>query len=173
MQIVRDEDEYDNSEGVVNETLARRYIQGGLSPIPVRNDGSKEPALKTWKPFQSRYARDEELERWFSISVHGIGIVCGTISRGLEVIDFDLAVLFQPWFEQVKPSVKERLTIVKTPGGWHCYYRCREICGNRKLAMWEPSHEGKKVRIETRGGRWLCHCPSPHASTHPASFMNS
>ncbi len=25
-----------------------------------------------------------------------------------EVIDFDLAVLFQPWFEQVKPSVKER-----------------------------------------------------------------
>ena len=85
------------------ETLiaAQRYLAAGLSIIPVKTDGSKAPAsdvlpkefdpkdqrLKaTWKPFQSRQATEDDLQRWSS---KGIAIVCGAVSGSLEVIDND------------------------------------------------------------------------------------
>ena len=65
---------------------ATEYRDSGISIIPLKLDGSKKPAISSWEPFQKRFATDTELSNLFS-QPHGIGIVTGTVSGGLEVID--------------------------------------------------------------------------------------
>ena len=167
---------------------AVRYIDGGVSIVPLKLDGSKGAAVPSWNPYRERIASGEELNEWFVRGRHGIGIVCGPISGGLEVIDFDTAELWRPWKSLLPHDLQCRLTTVQTPGGWHVMSRCREYCGNRKLAMWEEpqsmserDHQtrqgmnfetiGRGVRIETRGdGGYVVGFGSPH-SVHPSGRM--
>jgi putative DNA primase/helicase len=67
---------------------ARRYVDGGLSVIPVRLDGSKAPACE-WQEFQVRQPMDKELRGWFFEGGSGIAIIGGRVSGNLERIDFD------------------------------------------------------------------------------------
>lgn len=128
--------------------LATEYRDAGLSVIPLKLDGSKSPAIPSWTPYREQLATDAELEQWFSRPA-GIGMVCGFISGGLEVIDFDDGSLFEPW-RQLVASIVEGLVVIETGGGgWHVLYRCDEIGGNVKIAS-DPSRE-KQTLIETRG----------------------
>ena len=68
---------------------ARRYRAAGLSVIPLR-PREKVPACP-WKPYAQRLPTDEELVHWFSDDSNNIGIVCGAVSGGLVVLDFDYA----------------------------------------------------------------------------------
>jgi hypothetical protein len=145
--------------------FARYYVDGGISIIPVRLDGSKAPALESWTEYHHRLATPQELERWFLCSDHGIGMVCGVVSGGLEVIDFDDGSLFEPWFQLV-PDIACGLTYIRTPSdGWHVVYRCDEIGGSRKIAM-DPTRE-KKTLIETKGEGGMVVAWGSPASTHP------
>lgn len=146
---------------------AWRYIQAGISIIPVRLDGTKAPDLSSWKPFQERLPTIAELRSWFRHSDHAIGVVCGAVSGGLEVLDFDDGTLMDPWRQSVA-DIANALTFVATPsGGWHVLYRCCEIAGNTKIAM-DPSRE-KQTLIETRGqGGYIVGAGSP-ATAHPAN----
>lgn len=149
--------------------VATKYVDAGIGVLPLRF-GSKAPALAGWQPYQNRLPSRAELEAWFDHypAQVGIGMICGRVSGGLEVIDFDMAELFWPWVSNIGDAFNS-LAIVETPsGGWHAIYRCRAVTGNRKLAMWEAvsglserEHNyrsgtklesiGKGVRIETRG----------------------
>ncbi len=169
--------------------VAREYIEGGISVIPLKLDGSKSPDVPSWNEYRERFATDEELVQWFGDPrrLRGIGIPCGVISGGLEGIDFDMAETFNPWWISINPTTRDKLTVCETPGGFHVLYRCIEICGNRKLAMWEdpasPSQKqfgyrdgtglesiGKGVRIETRGeGGYLVAEGSP-LEVHPSGL---
>lgn len=134
--------------GVSVLTLATGYRDAGISVIPLRLDGSKAPALSSPLPYRERLATDAELSQWFRRPA-GIGILCGAISGGLEVLDFDDGSLFPPWQRMVL-TIAERLPVVETPShGWHVLYRCPEIGGNNKIAM-DPTRE-KQTLIETRG----------------------
>src|SRR6478609_10603769 len=91
---------------------ARRYVAAGLSVIPIRGDGSKRPALGSWKQYQSRLPTDDELRRWFVEETTGLAVVCGKVSGGLEVLDFDAADAFASWshaIHVVAPGKLERL----------------------------------------------------------------
>ena len=146
---------------------AFRYVEHGYSVIPLRLDGTKGPAVDAWKQFSERLPTEKELSGWFTRPA-GIGIVCGIVSNGLEIIDFDMAELIGPLLSMLPTSLVDRLAIYETPVGWHLAYRCAEVCGNRKLASWESpktlseqanGHRectgfqaiGKDVRIESRG----------------------
>ena len=61
--------------------IARAYIADGFSVIPIRPDGSKAPAIREWKTYQSRMMTEEEIERYFPDGV-GIAIICGAASGG-------------------------------------------------------------------------------------------
>ncbi|HEX9929315.1 MAG TPA: phage/plasmid primase, P4 family [Pyrinomonadaceae bacterium] len=147
------------------------YVKAGLSIFPIRADGSKAPAIKEWKPYQNRLASEAELRQWFG-SGNGLAIVAGKVSGNLEILDHDAPELYEPWRELVDetaPGLLDRLTIVQTPsGGYHLYYRCQTIEGNKKLAE-KPStnKNGKPNRdtlIETRGeGGYALVPPSPPA----------
>src|SRR5262245_30988052 len=115
---------------------ATRYVQAGLHVIPIKGDGSKAPALKTWKEYQTRPPRPDELDQWFDgRHDRGLAVLGG---NGLEVLDFDRGGLteeFDRLVERQAPGLFARLPRVATPGnGLHLYYRCETIGPNQKLA---------------------------------------
>lgn len=170
------------SQTEATRDYAYRYVDAGFSVIPLRLDGSKSPAIAAWKPYAERLPTCKELYSWFTKPA-GIGLITGSVSGGLEVIDFDMHQLLAPMLSMLDRSLVERLALYETPVGWHLLYRCIEICGNTKIAMWEPIHTpsrgkcygppgcGKGVRIETRGeGGYIVAEGAPlavHASGFP------
>ncbi len=147
---------------------AKQYIKAGLSVIPIRNDGSKAPTVE-WKKFQNKSAEGHELKDLFHSGL-GIAIVGGKVSGNLEIIDFDDEELFESWDLEVNtgwPELVAQLPLVKTPEGYHVYYRCEEaVEGNVKLAEREQDGEVKTL-IETRGeGGYVLAPPSP-PECHP------
>lgn len=141
------------------------YHAAGFSCLPTKED--KSPKVKsTWK---GGILDQEEYK-----STHGIGIICGKISGGLECLDFD------NHFGDAKETISEfsRIDEVKeiftrypfpiestVSGGFHLIYRCPTIAGNQKLAQ-KPKKEADRWRpdtiIETRGeGGYFCAAPTP------------
>jgi hypothetical protein len=97
---------------------ALEYTRAGLSVIPIRGDGSKAPALPSWKEYQTRVASEGEVEAWFGgdpdIGLAVIGM------NGVEVLDFDQPHLFREFHELVedcRPGLVARLPQVETPSG--------------------------------------------------------
>ena len=135
---------------------ALAYRASGLSVIPVKPD--KRPLLHSWKNYQQQIAAESTVRQWFQNGA-GVGIVCGKVSGGLVVIDFDTSGLLDKWLEQV-PTAAALLPIVKTKKGYHVGFRCPDPPGNLTLAF---DATGKKL-IETRGeGGYVVAPPSRHA----------
>lgn len=176
------------TSGVVAAT-ASDYLHAGIVVIPLRLDGSKAPAIRHWKRWQTACPTPWLVADWFS-NVGGIGIVCGTASGGLEVLDFDCPEVFAAWLSKIPKELRRRLVVVRTGrGGFQVYYRCREIAGNTKIASWETKRSDaikasrrkrasiypvisnectdrpdQDVRIETRGeGGYVVGVGSPAA----------
>lgn len=145
---------------------AKEYLKAQLSVIPTKED--KLPALPSWKPYQSQRIKADEVEGLFTgANVKGLAIISGAISGGLEVIDVDtkhdttgsLWDELRGLIEDNLPELYSRLVIAQTKsGGYHIYYRCKEIKGNLKLA----TKLNKEVLIETRGeGGYVIAPPTP------------
>lgn len=156
---------------------AVRYAGSGLSVIPTGSarhvdEARRKKAVVTWKPYQDRIAKPEEISRLFrDESQLAIALISGSVSGNLEVIDFDKPELFPSFMESLlehSPVLTERLIMQKTPsGGFHLLYRCKDpVPGNQKLAMSRryQDKEGKPrqdVYIETRGeGGYFLVAPS-------------
>jgi len=157
---------------------ALTYLQAGLSVIPIKVDGSKEPALPRGHPVLNRRQRatDDEARLWWGKGTHGIAILGGSISGNTECIDFDDGSLAADWATLVnaeRPGLVDSLTVIATPtGGWHVWYRCPAVIidGNKKLAS-DPSRKAKRTLIETRGeGGYALIPPSP-AECHPLHLL--
>ncbi|HMV48868.1 MAG TPA: DUF3987 domain-containing protein, partial [Blastocatellia bacterium] len=146
--------------------IAQRYVAGGLCVIPIRADGSKRPALDTWKEFQQRQPNADELRHWFGRPQRiGLGVVCGQVSGNLEVIDIDdaeIADAFLKALKEYEPGLAADLVSVKTPrDGAHIVYRCERIEGNQHLALREielgdiSDEEAKELKAYRRAdGQW-------------------
>ena len=139
---------------------ARTYRADGLSVIPVGKD--KKP-LCAWKPFQETPADETLIHAWFGRQNQpNLGIVCGQVSGGLLVLDFDhdARTTFHLWKEAVGP-LAGKLPVVKTGKGLHVYMRTTNPGGNRHLAR----RNDDQVLIETRGeGGYVIAPPSRHNS---------
>lgn len=132
---------------------AKDYSRAGVSVIPTTAD--KRPALKEWTSYQTKIMTEEGINDFFT-GAGGLGIVCGKVSGGLEVIDVDtkhdttgaLWEEFSRLLEDNLPDTYKELVIAQTKsGGYHIYYRCDTIEGNKKLA----NKLNREVLIETRG----------------------
>ncbi|MDP1563939.1 MAG: bifunctional DNA primase/polymerase [Pirellulaceae bacterium] len=147
--------------------IAMEYREAGISTFPLWLGGDRNPAIKSFNPYRKRLPTLMEIKSWFS-DPRGMAVLCGVISGGLEVIDFDYWWPFPDWYRAVE-SIAVRLPIVDTPsGGAHVYYRCKVICKSKKIAM--NSKLVKPTLIETRGeGGYVVGCPSP-ADVHPKRY---
>lgn len=146
--------------------IAQEYLKNQISVIPLRLDGSKKPAIPSWKPFQSEMPTDQLIRKWWEESL-GMGVICGAVSGGLEVLDFDKQAdtVFPAWRKLIE-SIAIWLPVVETPsGGYHIYYRCSVVCNNTKIAM-----DNGEVLIESRGeGGYVVGVSSP-ASVHQRNY---
>ena len=134
-------------------------------------DGSKTPALDTWKELQERLPTDSELRKWFGGGeILGIATIGGSVSGNLEQLDFDHdAVYTYPrWCELVEaefPGLAAKFGTIQTPKvGNHVKYRVADFAvpGNGKLA----TSADKRTIIETRGEGGYCIAPGSPAECH-------
>ena len=162
-------------------SAAQAYVQAGISIIPCGSD--KRPMfglLKSadgkarWNQYQKRLPTREELSAWFSLGegASSLAAVCGQVSRGLEVLDFDRKLFrdgayinifedFKLDLESKDPNLSEKLVITETQnGGVHVKYKCAETGGNRVLARcWKDNGDSMEAVIETRGRGGFVVCP--------------
>jgi hypothetical protein len=138
-------------------SIAEAYRAAGLQVIPIKTDGSKAPAVDSWKPYQDPANRiDLQL-----FGGRGVAIVGGRASGGAEFIDFDDPGLYSAWCELVEdrcPGLIQRMTIIQTPRrndagefGRHVAYRCDHPSGNTDLAFCLDEKGKRKASIQTRG----------------------
>jgi len=147
-----------------------------LNKKPAILDHGK-PKLFSWNRYKNeRPMTEEEVRRYFA-GVEYLGVACGKTSGNLEVIDFDLAGIFDSWATVLKElggeAVFKKLVIQNTQreGCKHVLYRCDEIEGNQKLARYYTETGEIKASIETRGqGGYIVACPSPGYKMFQGSF---
>jgi hypothetical protein len=175
----------DKGEGPAVLSVAISYVKSGLSVIPILPaaeckdpEKGKEPAWKRlpkgangrpcWKVYQSGLPQTDELHAWFEGEHHGIAVVAGRVSGGLEVIDVEGCDLFEQWRERVeaqRPGLVGRLTLVRTPRpGVHAYYRCAEVEGSKKLAQTKT----RETLIESKGEGGYVLAPGSPGPCHPS-----
>lgn len=154
---------------------AKEYSLLGFSTIPIGKD--KIP-LGKWTENQHSIINPNGNFK----GCYGIGLVCGAVSGGLEVIDIDCkydlkGTLFSEYkllINQLDKGLLKKMVVAKTQsGGYHFIYRCDKIEGNLKLASRHTTEEEKKdnpkdkvrVLIETRGeGGYIACFPTPKYS---------
>ncbi len=129
-------------------SAALMYHSLAWSIIPVVA-GIKKPALKSWKPFQTNRADEQQLRDWFDKRDDlGLAVVLGTVSGGLTCRDFDDEAAYHAWAAQ-NPELAKTLPTVKTGRGYHVFflsdldhtekYPDGELRGDRAYVVLPPS----------------------------------
>ncbi|MFO0905693.1 MAG: bifunctional DNA primase/polymerase [Pirellulales bacterium] len=173
---------------------ALRYYRAVLSCLPIQRNGSKFPLLAllprvqdprdpwrfrhTWKPFTKQLPTEDQLKSWFRrpwSEVPGIAIVCGLVSGGLEVADFDDDETYERWRKTLTPADRhwfDRIIWVQSPRpGRHGYFRSK-CCGkSQKLAQRQVlSDDGQptwKTLVEVKGEGGIVLAPPSPGACHP------
>ena len=161
-------------------TIALRFLNEGISVLPVADDGSKRPAL-SWQKYQEQLPTADEVLGWFNNDVQGIGVITGAVSGNLEMLELEGRAVAQKMHLEIAEIASSsglsdlwnRLNsgyVEMTPsGGLHWLYRVNEtIGGNTKLARKPGENGGVDVWAETRSeGGFTITAPSG-GSTHPS-----
>lgn len=155
---------------------ARAAHAAGLCVIPAKEDGSKRPD-GTWKRYQTERPTEAQIEHWYDWNDRsGVGLLCGAISGGLEMFEFEgravEAGFFDRWIgactaaglDDLLDRVLEGYQEHTPSGGVHILWRCPDVPGNTKVAR---DRDGI-VLIETRGeGGFTIIAPSG-GTVHPS-----
>ena len=75
---------------LIRQTAHDAYA-AGLCVLPARSDGSKAPAVQTWREYETVRPDEKTMTQLFAVGRHGLGVVCGAVSGNLEMFEFDSA----------------------------------------------------------------------------------
>ena len=163
-------------------TAARDWYDAGYCVVPTHEDGGKRP-YGAWKEYQTTRLPWDELERLLTTGKHtGIGVLTGTVSGNLEMIEIEgpldqalkrLAKVTSLAREQyatigmdeILQRIASGCAEKSAGGGVHLFYRVTDgpPLGNTKLA-----HANDKIIAETRGeGGFVVVAPTPGRNGHP------
>jgi hypothetical protein len=147
------------------------YLDKGLGIIPVMADGTKRPKI-AWKRFMSEIIDRTEWES-HAYSGCGIGIVCGAISGGLVVFDFETEKAWQDFLNGLEEiQLHHRIhgaPVAKTPGGYHLYLLSPDqVKGPNILARdnSDPDAKSGGLIIEVRAEGCYVIAPGSPRGTH-------
>ena len=153
---------------------AIRANEAGICVLPPKQDGSKRPDAASWTKYQSQRTTEEQIRSAYRGSRTGLGYVCGAISGGLELFDFDERSAYEEFTSRAADAGLAKLVariengyLERTPNGVHLFYRCTDTeC--KKLAQRHNEDGTIKALIETKGeGGFAIVAPSS-GRVHPS-----
>lgn len=162
---------------------ALQLLASGLQPVPLWGPNEMGQAPKrariSWSSLQVELLTPAQVELHPYRPEGWIGIVCGEVSGGLEVVDVDVKndparTIGDRYLERLReraPELFSRLVIQRTgSGGLHLLFRCPgHIEGNLKLAVLKGT---KEAILETRGeGGYIVASPSEGYSVEQGSLL--
>ena len=173
---------------------ARAATTAGIVVLPARPDGYKQP-IGSWREYQHRRPTVEEFRDWFIAHAQdGMGFICGEVSGGLEMLEFEdehthaafVAFAHDSGLGDIADRIASGYEEHTPGGGTHWFYRIPgAVRGNTKLASkpcpGDPTctkHVAGKphVLVETRGeGGWVVVAPSAgqtHDSGRPYEMVS-
>lgn len=160
-------------------TNALSYTQHGISVIPsdpktklpywhrlprIPHPTQPGKTKATWKPYMKKIASINRLQQWFQDGYLNISVVCGQVSGGLVVFDFDYeaAVTFPQWWQAIG-ALSEALVVARSFKGYHVYFR---VVKDRHLPTQKVAfNEVGQVLIEIKGEGGVIQAPP---SRHPS-----
>jgi putative DNA primase/helicase len=145
-----------------------------ILPVSIRKDGSIAPKFENWQ-LKKQLTKDN-LGNY--LNHNGWGIVTGSLSNNVEVIDFDekhQKGIFKEWKDLLPDSAKElldKLTVTQSKsGGYHVAYISPVLEGNKKLANLCIAGKKTESLIETRGeGGFSFEVPTTNCKVLQGSF---
>ncbi|HDI74977.1 MAG TPA: DNA primase [Thermoprotei archaeon] len=143
--------------------IALLYLEKGLSVIPLRYR-DKVPTIE-WKKYQVEKPTEDEVREWFS-KRRNIGIVCGSISNNLIVVDFDNRETYRRWVANLPETLRLPLQwtwVVETGKGYHVYFYAPEVVRTKPRLK-----EGIDIKAE---GGYVVAPPSIHPSGKQYKFI--
>lgn len=159
--------------------IANHALSLGISVVPPAEDGTKRPGTGGWKRFQTERASIEQIITWYGPRT-GVGFVCGGISGGLELFEFDDRATYLQYKEAAiglgGGQLIDRIEggyLEETPGGGiHWFYYASELRGSAKLAVRRTEGDNgsivTKTLIETKGeGGFVIVAPT-FGAVHPS-----
>ena len=143
------------------------YLRLGLSVIPLVWGTKAPPSGLKWKEYQKRLPTREEIESWFNKDLYNIAIICGSVSQGLLVVDFDNYEYYKNWCLELPEEWKKILSwtwVAKTGRGTHIYFRYRRVLRTKPKVR-----EGIDIKAEAS---FVVAPPSLHPSGVFYEFIN-
>lgn len=128
---------------------ALAWHDAGFCVLPAKTDGSKAPAVGSWTRYQTTGPTRDQVDAWFGGGHPGLGLICGTVSGGLEMLELEGRAVAEGALTDVTRMLTDaglgdlwmRITAggyaERTPsGGLHFLYRLDggSVPGNTKLA---------------------------------------
>ncbi|MEU8316642.1 MULTISPECIES: phage/plasmid primase, P4 family [Actinomycetes] len=141
-------------------TAALALHAAGCSVVAVRTDGSKRPR-GDWKQAQTVPAGEDQVQAWFTHGHPGVGVVCGKVSGGLEMLELEgravaegvltelIEILTASGLDDLWQRLATGWTERSPSGGLHLHYRVLGIPvpGNTKLAS-RPARDDELTEAE-------------------------
>lgn len=96
------------------------YDRRGWCIIPIR-PGTKKPACRSWKEYQTNRPDVATIRRWFGDGgAKSLAVVLGEVSGNLVCRDFDQMTAYEQWAAE-HPELARTLPTVETGRGRHVY----------------------------------------------------
>lgn len=158
---------------------ALAYTEHGISVIPShpqtkrpfwprlpKVDHPRRPGKKkaVWKPFQTRIAEPAMIRYWFGDNYPNVTVVCGQVSGGLVVFDFDYAadITFPAWLKVIGPALSQLFPVGRSGKGYHAYLR---VAGMEVATEKVAFNEEGELLIDVKAEGGLVQAPP---SLHPS-----
>lgn len=141
------------------EAATRAYIKLGLSVIPLIG---KKPGIESWTRNQHKAATEVDLAAWKNINaLQNVGIICGSVSRNLVVLDGD-GLAACALFEEKWPDMAATFTVATGSGAGRHYYFIAETMPPTTRAM--SLEVGGNLELRCNG-TYVVAAPSIHPET--------
>jgi len=113
----------------------------GISAIPLQ--GKRPHFSVKWKQFQQQLPPQHQIDEWVQYGISSYGIICGRISQGIIVIDFDSPVLYEGFCRDLH-YICDTYT-VKTKRGFHVYLKTKFAVAPRSFKDCDIKGDGGYV----------------------------
>jgi len=150
------------------ETTIDWALQNNYNFLPLKFK-DKLPCIPEWKSLQFRKITQEEITMYFRNGTErNVGFICGNISNGVFVIDFDNI----PLFDLFKEQFGEPTRIAKTGKGYHAYFKSNQPIRKQSLDIFDKNNQFFG-HIDIQGeGSYVVMPPSIHPSGAAYTWIN-